>query len=326
MWLRIIFRPARVPSWKPSVPACVGRSPPRSILEKTRPSCQTLFETWFGRPSTISGAWRRAEMRTESERPKQETWSSSQCARQARRRSTIIVCLSSLRRWMFLSVRSPCTTSSFSISATPRSTSIISGTDFSSGTKGFEGEARARSQSAMSMSRLRSPAASANTHVDSGYSRRSSTLGTKPVRAKSFDMSRLRSVAGSWVRQTSMATPTRFVDRQMPEPTSETPSSYSPLQNSTLPGSSFSAHSDGRRMVSSRSSSKFRASTGTRSGETKEPKPGGPKAWGCGSSSGSMGGKNCVKTPMGVRQSSAPNIGPPSKGKPLPGKPSRPGA
>mmetsp|Transcript_899 Transcript_899/g.2272 ORF Transcript_899/g.2272 Transcript_899/m.2272 type:complete len:232 (-) Transcript_899:216-911(-) len=111
-----------------------GKAMSKSILEKTRPSCQTLFATLFGRPSSISGASRPIMPRCHDGAVWGDTSPAALRSTEAPRRSGNMAWVSPSKTMMEVSESVPWATPSRSIASAARSRSTIKGSALLSGT------------------------------------------------------------------------------------------------------------------------------------------------------------------------------------------------
>mmetsp|Transcript_96437 Transcript_96437/g.269868 ORF Transcript_96437/g.269868 Transcript_96437/m.269868 type:complete len:221 (+) Transcript_96437:437-1099(+) len=198
---RMRWRPAAVPSRPSRWRSCarVATSPPRTSLARTRPSCHMLFSTPVGRPSDISGAWRKAEpVSVTSSTPRGPGISGAQAELKSR-----TTAWPQLRTKMRSSVRSPCTRPDSSMPSSASSTSTARDTQRS---RGSRGAAEGAEDSDSSAARLRAPGDSVRVKVTSESTSLPSTAGTAPVPLRSREAKRSRKVPGAAVGRAAKAT------------------------------------------------------------------------------------------------------------------------
>mmetsp|Transcript_16807 Transcript_16807/g.48826 ORF Transcript_16807/g.48826 Transcript_16807/m.48826 type:complete len:343 (+) Transcript_16807:246-1274(+) len=238
----------RSPLSGPSPPrprACTSvgtASPPNTILEKTRPNCQTLFETLFGTPSSTSGAWRAA-----GPQATQAMSSEAVPGRHALLRSDSTAC-TPLATKMLCSVKSPRTRPLAFRSRHVRRRSTNNGNATRSGTARSSKPLRCLSCFLIRASKSSSPGDSASTCTTSTEGSTAKISGTIPVPLNDMESSTWRNHEESEVRQIENATSTCGADASLARPLTSPPPPREPARYSMLPGSSLRTHRMGKAM------------------------------------------------------------------------------
>mmetsp|Transcript_48774 Transcript_48774/g.137193 ORF Transcript_48774/g.137193 Transcript_48774/m.137193 type:complete len:238 (-) Transcript_48774:215-928(-) len=188
-----------------STAASVGTSPPKSILAKTRPNCQTLPGTPTDCFPSASGACRNSEPAGGGHcSAKHNKRSSVVSFKQACWKLVITARRSPSTRYTFPSVKSPWTMLKCSMLWRPRNKSIMSGNACFSGTAGPPFARNDRSCTKAWSVRL--PTCSVIMNVASGNTCRSKKVGTQPVWLKSWDTRSSRTVSGMSERPAMICT------------------------------------------------------------------------------------------------------------------------